>query len=135
MSMPDNRATARAFRLRHHQGQHLQVADLQDEYDNLTWLRGLHVLGLHDTWGIALGFSVQLGPKKSNTVLVGPGLAYDCRGREIVLIQTHAVAGPQGGSAIPDGTVITLVMRYDADLGQREAGWEWAPCNDGVGRP
>jgi hypothetical protein len=120
----------RAFRLRHYQGQRLQAADLQDEYDNLTWLRGLHVIGLHDTWGIALGFSVQMGPANSNTVLIAPGLAYDAHAHEIVLTGTYAVGGPQGGAPIPDNTPITLVMRYDADLGQREAGREWVPCTD-----
>ena len=130
--MADDTATARAVRLRHYQGQRLQAGDLQDEYDNLTWLRGLHVVGLHDTWGIALGFAVQLGPAAGNSVLVGPGLAYDYRGREIVLTQTRAIAGPQVGTQVPAGAVYVLVMAYDADLGQRQAGQEWMPCADGA---
>ncbi len=132
--MPEPPAGSLGFRLRHYQGQRLQAADLQDEYDNLTALRGLHVIGLHDTWGIALGFTVQMGPKGSNTVLIAPGLAYDARGHEIVLTGNHAVGGPQGGRPIPDNTPITLVMRYDEDLGPREAGHEWAPCTNPPGR-
>ncbi len=133
--MPETPAGSFGFRLRHYQGQRLQAADLQDEYDNLTALRGLHVVGLHDTWGIALGFSVQMGPPGSNTVLIAPGLAYDARGHEIVLTASHAVGGPQGGCPLPANTPITLVMRYDADLGRREAGQEWAPCTDGGDGP
>jgi hypothetical protein len=128
--MADKSTPSLGFRLRHYQGQRLQAADLQDEYDNLTSLRGLHVIGLHNTWGIALGFTVQMGSKGSNTVGIAPGLAYDARGHEIVLTSTRPVGGPQGGRPIPDNTPITLVMRYDEDLGQREAGREWAPCTD-----
>lgn len=130
--MAEDTATARAVRLRHYQGQRLIAGDLQDEYDNLSWLRGLHVVGLHDTWGIALGYAVQPGPAESNTVLVGPGLAYDCRGREIVLTQTRAVAGPHVGTQVPQGAVYVLVIAYGADLGQRQAGQEWVPCDDGA---
>jgi hypothetical protein len=130
--MANDTAAARAVRLRHYQGQRLQAADLQDEYDNLSQLRGLHVVGLHDTWGIALGYAVQLGPTNSNTVLVGPGLAYDCRGREIVLTQNRIIAGPHVGTQVPQGAVYVLVMAYDADLGARQAGQEWILCGDGA---
>lgn len=133
--MADKSTPSLGFRLRHYQGQRLQAADLQDEYDNLTALRALHVIGLHDTWGIALGFTVQMGSKGSNTVGIAPGLAYDARGHEIVLTSTRPVGGPQGGRPIPDNTPITLVMRYDEDLGQREAGREWAPCTDNGNPP
>jgi hypothetical protein len=108
--------SARAARLRHHQGQRLLGSDLTHEYDNLTWLRSLHVLALHDTWGIALGFEVQLGPL--GTVLVGPGFAYDCLGHEIVLVQGQALVGPHAVfPGAPAGTAYELVMSYDAELG------------------
>ncbi len=117
----------RAVRLRHYQGERLLAGDFQDEYDNLTWLRELHVIALHDTWGIALGYDVQYG--SADYVLVGPGLAYDAKGNEIVLAHSQPVHGPQafssGSSADGD---YELVMRYDAGLGERAAGAEAALC-------
>jgi hypothetical protein len=125
-----NDSTAQAVRLRHYQGQRLQAADLQEEYDQLTRLRRLHVRGLHDTWGIALGFEVDLA--SNGGVFVGPGLAYDRLGREIVLTQARSLPGP----GIQPGEInYTLVMSYDADLGRRSAGQEVIPCVDTQGRP
>ncbi len=122
-------ASARTVRLRHYQGQRLLAADLQDEYHHLTWLRGAHVVALHNTWGIALGFEVKVGP--NDFVMIGPGLAYDAYGREIVLTQSRAVPGPQALSPGPDADGdYELVVTYDAELGERTAGQEFVPYAD-----
>lgn len=114
-------------RVRHYQGERLSAGDLQDEYDNAKWLRGLHVLALHDTWGIALGFDVRLGP--NNSVIVGPGLAYDVCGREIVLARPRTVPSPWATLAKPQQTgSYDLVISYNDALGLREAGRAWLPC-------
>ena len=44
-----------AIRINHVQGERLRAADLQDELGVESWMRQLHMIGLHDTWGIALG--------------------------------------------------------------------------------
>lgn len=70
-------------RIRYDDGQSLQSKDLQADVQYETWMRELHVRGVHQTWGVALGFEVKLNMAQW-TVKVGPGLAYDVQGREIV---------------------------------------------------
>jgi hypothetical protein len=118
-----NVTAAQALRLRHYQGQRLAAADLQDEYDNQTWLRDLHIVGLHNTWGIALGFEVNL---VNRGILVAPGFAYDCFGREIILSQARRIAFPTELPNAPDG--YHLVMSYNIDLGQRQAALDDPLC-------
>jgi hypothetical protein len=111
---------ARAIRVRHVQGERLQARDIQDEYDNLSWLRSLHVVALHDTWGIALGFEVESGG--DGRVLVGPGVAYDAFGREIVLSASIAVPGPRAVAPLDPATRYELVVAHDAHLGHHQHG-------------
>ena len=82
-------------------------------------MRGLHMVAVHKTWGIALGFEVEVAP---GNVFVGPGIAYDCRGREIVSASTFAVDVPvlSPGSKAAGGW-FDLVIRYN-DLDAREGG-------------
>jgi hypothetical protein len=125
-----NFSAGQAMRLRHYQGQRLTAGDLQDEYDNLAWLRRLHVVGLHNTWGIALGFEVSLA---QGGILITPGFAYDCFGREIVLSQMRQIGFPPDLSNAPDG--YNLVMRYDTELGQRQAFSDDVFCRPECDRP
>lgn len=79
-------------RIGHFEGELLAARDLQDDVDYERRLRGLHVRGLHNTWGVALGYTVsQIG---NNLIQVGPGIAYDCRGREVVSSHTFTVGLP-----------------------------------------
>jgi hypothetical protein len=125
-----NFSADQAVRLRHYQGQRLIAGDLQDEYDNLAWLRRLHVVGLHNTWGIALGFEVSLA---QSGILVTPGFAYDCFGREIILSQPRLIAFPAELPNAPDG--YNLVMRYDTELGQRQALLDGGLCQPECDHP
>lgn len=97
-------------RVRHFEGELLTARDLQDDVAYETRLRGLHVRALHNTWGIALGFDVRLDPNET-TVLLGPGIAYDCRGREIISSRTIAVPAPHRPVPVQDGW-FDLVMRH-----------------------
>jgi hypothetical protein len=129
-----NPVSARAVRVRHYQGQRLLANDLQDDYDNPAWLRGLHVVALHDTWGIALGFDVTLA--SDGSVVVGPGFAYDARGREIVLAHERGLPGPL--EVFPPESrplAYELVASYDAELGRREASLDLVPCTGAGDRP
>lgn len=126
------RRSALAVRLRHYHGQRLTGVDLQDEYNHLSGMRGLHVVALHDTWGIALGFQVRLAPP--GQIVVGPGLAYDCFGRELVLAHSRVLPGPH--LLVPGQTLgneYALVMSYDPGLGQRQARQELIPCEETSG--
>ena len=60
----------------------LSSSDLRGEIVRENHLRAIHVTGVHDTWGVALGFAVVTSTA-GRTVLVGAGMAYDACGREI----------------------------------------------------
>jgi hypothetical protein len=64
-------------------GQRLTAADLAAAIEYELELRRLHNRALHG-WGIALGFPVT-GERGATSVTVGPGLALDSSGRELVL--------------------------------------------------
>jgi hypothetical protein len=105
-------------RVRYHDDQLLAARDLQDDEAYRERMRGLHVVALHNTWRIAVGLSVSLRAD-GLTVQLGPGMAYDCRGREIVLSQLLVVAGP----IPPPGGAQPLI--YDLAVRYRELN-EWA---------
>jgi hypothetical protein len=98
-------------RITYREGQRLTARDLQDDRDGRARLRRLHVLHLHETWGIATGFDVQaVGP---HVVAVGAGYALDAAARDLVLsastvIPVPAVTGPQ---------VFVLVATFLPDCG------------------
>jgi hypothetical protein len=91
----------------------LDDRDLNDETKHESRLRGLHVCGLHETWGIAQGFVVALADDRK-TVSIGPGLAYDGLGREVVLSRMLALDPPLGlaGPITNHFVWLDLVMRY-----------------------
>jgi hypothetical protein len=73
-------------RIRYYDDQLLKAEDLQADVQYETWMRELHVRGVHKTWGVALGYEVKLDVQQ-RIVQIGPGLAYDVQGREIVSSQ------------------------------------------------
>ena len=99
-------------RVRHHQDERLLAADLNADMAYEAILRRLHLRGLHDTWGVALGLRLARG-QDGKSVLVTPGLAYDCLGRELLLavgIAMDAPARPAGFAGTP--LVYDLTVRY-----------------------
>jgi hypothetical protein len=89
-------------------GARLASRDLQADSDHERRLHGLHVRALHDTWGVALGYEAAPDATRRE-VRVGPGLAYDCDGDELLLADAIAVPGPTGGDTEP--VVFDLVLR------------------------
>ena len=57
------------------------------------WLRRLHVVALHDTWGIALGLTVSQD-EPSRGVVVRPGVAYYVKGRPLLVSARSVVPNP-----------------------------------------
>ena len=120
-----------AQRIGYRHGQVLAARDLQEDAAYEARMRGLHVRTLHNTWGVALGFEVHLSEDR-NAVLVGPGIAYDRAGREVISARTLVVetpAVPLGSKA--DAWWFDLVIRYN-DLITLIAGRErdrgcWGP--------
>jgi hypothetical protein len=62
----------------------LAARDLGDADAAAAATRALHVHLVHDTWGVALGMGVARSADGA-ALMVGAGLAYDRRGREVVL--------------------------------------------------
>ena len=99
-------------RVRYSDDQLLKARDLDDDLAYEATLRRMHVRGLHETWGVALGFYLSLS-SPPDKALVGPGLAYDALGRELLLSETLAMPAPQ-----PQAGSKTL-LAYDLALSQR----------------
>lgn len=81
-------------------GQRLTADDLAQAQAFSRELRWLHNRSLHG-WGIAFGYAVA-GVRGARTVMVRPGYALDCAGRDLVLedervLEVPAVAGRAGG--------------------------------------
>ena len=81
-----------AERIRFVSGAELTAADLSAEQRSEAYARELHVRAVHGTWGIALGY---VAGAFGDYLVVGPGIAYDCRGRELVSSRTVSLETPR----------------------------------------
>lgn len=110
-------------RIAYYEGQLLASSDLQDDTGHESQLRGLHVRAMHNTWGVALGYEVGVDDSRT-AVTVGPGIAYDCRGREVLSARTLALGLPTPPQGDDEGPwIYDLVIHYKSleDLmGQQE---------------
>jgi hypothetical protein len=116
-----NGQRTRVQRLHYFTGQLLTARDLQDDAAFESRLRGLHVNLVHNTWGVALGFSVAVASGET-AVTVNPGIAYDCRGREIMSARSLSVGLPiLPRQSQAEAWWFDLVVRYDEAIGQEPA--------------
>jgi hypothetical protein len=102
-------------RITYREGQLLASRDLQDDFGANQRLRRMHTRFLHDTWGIALGFTVD-AEAGSDSVYIGPGYAIDQSAAEILLGQNLALPVPQTTVA----TDFMLVIGYQPESAYRE---------------
>ncbi len=137
-------------RVTYFDGQRLAATDLNEAATVQRELRWLHNRSLHN-WGIALGFAVQ-GAKGDRQVVISPGYALDCQGREIILTETITKAVParagdsQGQpiiyylvAAYPDDTRLTVLERRQGECDtdgavrlQEQAAIYWKGQGDGA---
>lgn len=85
-------------RLRYWQGQTLRSIDARDQARFDALRHQLHNRALHATGGVAFGLAVKLAVDNREQVEVACGLAYDARGRELVLQRPRRIAVPKLGS-------------------------------------
>jgi hypothetical protein len=97
-------------RVTYRNGQLLASRDLQDDVRANQRLRSLHTRYLHDTWGIALGFTVRAFPGDAS-VHVGPGYAIDNSARDILLAEDLDLPVPNTQVSVD----LILVMNYQED--------------------
>lgn len=109
--------------------------DFRDRAAASDQLRWWHNRALHDAFGVASGMSVALAADAGPAV-VQPGIAYDRRGRELLLFTPRSVPLPARLDPM------TLMARYP-EGGGTEAVLAWqpavqaggAPCGPGDGVP
>jgi hypothetical protein len=94
-------------RLRFRQGQMLRSDDFRDQAAIEAQLRWWHNRALHNAYGVIHGFAVELRQTAGQWIAhVAPGshigLAYDCFGRELVLLQPQTIALPDPPAASND---------------------------------
>ncbi|MGB9180939.1 MAG: hypothetical protein WCB68_17030 [Pyrinomonadaceae bacterium] len=105
MSLPD---PIELQRLRFQQGQQLRSQDFRDQIAIEAQLRWWHNRSLHNAYGIAEGFDVE---RRDRSIIVHPGLAYDSRGRELILQQPKVINLPAAAPA-EGAKKIILLARY-----------------------
>jgi hypothetical protein len=81
-------------RLRYWQGQTLRAADDRDQRRFDALRRRLHNLALHSTEGVSFGLGVTTVSDDPAIYEVACGLAYDCRGRELLLQRPRRIGVP-----------------------------------------
>ena len=104
-------------RVRYWQGQLLASSDLQTQMRVVAELRRQHNRAVHSAYGIAIGLSVE--DIKDKALPIGCGLAYDCRGRELIVPVSTSVPLPSPAITSP----YLLVITYDA-LGLGTLSWK-----------
>lgn len=104
MSEPD---PVELQRLTYQAGQLLRSADRRDQVAIEAQLRAWHNRAKHNAYGISEGLTVELKPTEA---VIAPGLAYDVRGRELILQKPRRIGFPNAGSAPP--TTWFLLARY-----------------------
>ena len=110
-------------RLNYYNGQRLEASDLKLEQEYHIRVRRWLNKSLY-TAGIASGLDVR-GESGTRFVVVGPGLALDADGREILLLEEERIFVPAfsaatGSTANPQGLYLTI--RYDEEPIQNESG-------------
>lgn len=83
-------------RLRYWQGQTLRSIDARDQQRFDALRRQLHNRALHSTGGVAYGLAARLSEKNPREIEVACGLAYDGRGRELILQRVRSIDKPAG---------------------------------------
>jgi hypothetical protein len=92
-------SSSQAFeRLRYWQGQTLRSLDHRDQSRFDSRRRQLHNRALHRVDGVSFGLAVTQIGGPSQPIEVDCGLAYDCRGRELVIQRPRTVAAPASPS-------------------------------------
>lgn len=80
-------------RIEYYAGQKLTADDLRDDLTFETRLRQMNLVAQHNTWGVALGYEI-FRSRDFESLVIGPGVAYDCFGRDIVSSEPILVPAP-----------------------------------------
>jgi hypothetical protein len=85
-------------RLRHVDGELLRSRDLRDELAGDLALQWWHQRAVHRAYGVTGGLVVS--PPQDGVLTVAAGLAYDARGRELMLVSPASIVVPDGNDRL-----------------------------------
>jgi hypothetical protein len=108
-----------------HQDAALRRDDLAAAVAHEERMLALHVAAAHDTWGVALGLALAPSGDRRG-VLVGPGVAYTCRGDALALT-APTPAPPFPAAAARADLVISAPRAGDAHPCERVARCDGLP--------
>lgn len=132
MSSPLATLIAEVDRVLYSEGQFLGAADFQDEQAYHRAALGRHEIGGH-TWGVVVGLDLVETPDASDPQFVdpmlGPGLAVDGYGRQVVSFAATAIDAELFASFTGDGHH-QIYLEYD-ETTSRPAAAGFADCADG----
>ena len=97
-------------RLQYWQGQMVRSRDFRDNEAVEAQRRWWHNRAEHAAFGISLGLEASKVDSAVTAVLVRPGLAYDCFGRELILDSAQTVPVPL--KSPPNVRSLVLLMKY-----------------------
>ena len=104
-------------RIRHVPRELLRSRDFRDALETDAQLQWWHQRAVHDSFGVVEGLSVDRAAD-AESVVVAPGLAFDCFGRELQLFEHRVVPLPE------DAAPMTLLAR-NPQGGSAEAELVW----------
>lgn len=90
-------------------GASLRRRDLHDAIAHEARMLELHVSATHRTWGVALGYAVAVSDDRRQ-IVVGPGLAYTCRGQALILAQGVRLDVPPSAPGVNGPQAFDLVV-------------------------
>jgi hypothetical protein len=100
-----NARPVRLDRIHHVPRELLRSRDFRDALEADSQLQWWHQRAVHDSFGIVEGLAVELGTD-TGSVVVAPGVAFDCFGRELQLFEQRIVSIPE------EAVRMTLLARY-----------------------
>ena len=113
MSLPDS---VDLERLRYQQGQQLRSGDRRDQVAIEAQLRAWHNRAMHNAFGIAEGFEVEF---QAQSIVVKPGLAYDARGRELILQRPRTINFPRTSATETTNWLLLARLKETAEYAVR----------------
>ncbi len=104
-------------RVRYWAGQMVRSRDFREQMSDVAQHRWWHNRALHDAYGVYEGLEVTATSLYTafKEVIVEPGVAYDCFGRELVVQQRRIIQLPSNLSLRPESgkTEFVLLLQYD----------------------
>jgi hypothetical protein len=106
----------RLERARYWEGQMLRSRDFREQMSDLAQHRWWHNRALHDAYGVyeGLGISSVFSGGRLTAVIVEPGVAYDCFGRELIVQKRRTIELPANPAVRPEfgKTEYVLLLQY-----------------------